>query len=394
MRRTTHAAGAVALFVSCLTYQPAVAHAQDIACAVPAPATSGPEDVPGAEERAELRRLATGAGVKVAVIDTGVATNPQLDQLVPGADFVTPEDPQPFLDCDVHGTVVAGIIAGTDIGIAPDAEIMSIRQSSAHYRTPRDPGADGAEFTAAGSVETLTAAIHNALDEGARVINMSVVSCLEPAIAPRVDTSGLVEALNRAEHDGAVVVAAAGNANPDCPPGSTVFPAHFPTVLAVGARADSHTLTDYSLPVPEGHLLLSAPGRPALGLSTDHAIWSAGITADRGAVRSFEGTSFAAPVVSGTAALLKQRYPDATAAQIRDIIAAAAEPSGGFVDPLRTLTFLSATHVLPQAEPLTLTPEVKTHSLAPSRAAVLLSVLAVVGLLAAAVASVVATRRR
>lgn len=165
-------------------------------------------------------------------------------------------------------------------------------------------------------------------------------------------------------------------------------------MLAVGARADSHTLTDYSLPVPEGIFFCLRLDAQLLAYLRTTPSGPCGITADRGAVRSFEGTSFAAPVVSGTAALLKQRYPDATAAQIRDIIAAAAEPSGGFVDPLRTLTFLSATHVLPQAEPLTLTPEVKTHSLAPSRAAVLLSVLAVVGLLAAAVASVVATRRR
>ncbi|MDK8797046.1 S8 family serine peptidase [Corynebacterium sp. MSK044] len=388
MRRTAHLIGVAALFFGGLAHLPAVAQAQDIACAVAAPAADGSEGAYDVEGLAELRRLATGAGVKVAVIDTGVARNPQLDQLAPGADFVTPDDPQPFLDCDVHGTVVAGIIAGTQVGIAPDAEILAIRQSSAHYRAPRDPGENAAEFAAAGTVETLSHAIHNALDEGARVINMSVVSCLEPAVAPRVDTRGLVDALNRAEHDGAVVIAAAGNTNPDCPPGSMVFPAHFPTVLAVGARADTHTLTDYSLPVPDGHLLLSAPGRPAIALSPGPDVWATGIAGDRGAIRPFEGTSFAAPVVSGTAALLKQRYPDASAAQIRAIIAAAAEPSGGAVDPLHTLTFLGNTSPLhTESTPLVLTPEVKTHSPAPLRAGIVLGVLMVAGLLVTAVAS-------
>ena len=178
MRRAAHVVGVAALFFGGLAHLPAVAQAQDIACAVAAPAADGSEGAYDIEELAELRRLATGAGVKVAVIDTGVARNPQLDQLAPGADFVTPDDPQPFLDCDVHGTVVAGIIAGTQLGVAPDAEILAIRQSSAHYRAPRDPGENAAEFAAAGTLETLSHAIHNALDEGARVINMSVVSCL------------------------------------------------------------------------------------------------------------------------------------------------------------------------------------------------------------------------
>lgn len=362
------------------------AYGQDFACAVAAPAEA--ED--GAAALSEIRRLATGSGVKVAVIDTGVAPNPQLDQLVPGADFVTPDDPQPLFDCDVHGTVVAGIIAGTETGIAPDAEILAIRQSSTHYRSNRE------ELAAAGTVETLSQAIHHALDEGARVINMSVVSCVEPEIATRVDTSGLIAALDRAEHDGAVVVAAAGNANADCPPGSMVFPAHFPTVLAVGARADSHSLTDYTLPVPEGHPVLSAPGRPAAALSPGPGVWASGIAADRGAVQPFEGTSFAAPVVSGTVALLRQRYPEASPAQIREIVVAAAEPAGGAVDPLRTLTFIGANHdgTEEPASPLAVTPAEKTVSAAPARAGAVLAALAVMVLIGTAAASVFLRRPR
>ena len=100
-----------------------------------------------------LRKFATGAGVRVAVIDTGVAPHPEITHLRAGRDFVAADA---LHDCDNHGTAVAGIIAGRTLGIAPDAEIISVRQTSAHYRD-----------VDAGNLQTLTDAIHNALDEGA-----------------------------------------------------------------------------------------------------------------------------------------------------------------------------------------------------------------------------------
>lgn len=343
------------------------ASAQDVVCAVGAPAGDvQPATEKESENRADMRRLATGAGVKVAVIDTGVARHPQLNQLVGGADFVTPDAPEPLLDCDAHGTVVAGIIAGTETGIAPDAQIMSIRQSSAHYRTPTPREGDEDAPPAAGNLETLTQAIHNALDEKAKVINISVVSCVEPTLASRVDTRGITEALNRAEHEGAVVVAAAGNLTHECPAGSTVYPAHFPTVLTVGARSDAHTMADYSLPVPEGTTLLSARGDVPRALAPGNKGWSAGIAGERGAVEPFAGTSFAAPVVSGTAALLRQRYPHASAGEIRDIITTSSEPHGGAVDPLRALTFIEHAQN-PDSDPLQVKPAETVRSAAPAR---------------------------
>lgn len=355
---------------------PAPSTAQDIACVSGAPA---PEPASTDPSLADLRGLGTGAGVKVAVIDTGVAGHPQLDQLTGGADFVTPGAPEPFKDCDAHGTAVAGIIAGTDAGIAPDAEVLSIRQSSAHYRStsassPNDDAAPGA-----GDLETLTRAINNALDENAGIINISVVSCVEPGLAPRVDTRDLEAALARAEHEGAVVVAAAGNVSNDCPAGSMVYPAHFPTVLAVGARSDPHTVADYSLPVPQGTALLTAPGTVDTALAPGTPGFSAGKAGERGAVEPFTGTSFAAPVVSGTAAVLRERYPHATSAQIRGLITASAEPGSGAVDPLRAVTYLEREHT-PSAEPLQAVPVEAVQSAAPSRSglAVLVVVLSAV----------------
>ncbi|EEI16094.1 S8 family serine peptidase [Corynebacterium lipophiloflavum] len=284
---------------------------------------------------AELRRFATGAGIRVAVIDTGVSASPELDQLVAGGDFVTPDAPDPLFDCDAHGTVVAGIIAGTTAGVAPDAEVISIRQTSAHYRSRElDPTAG------AGSVRTLVDALNNALDLQADVINISVVSCLDPRVSPRVDTSGLDAALARAEAEGAVVVAAAGNVTSQCPQGSSVIPSHSPTVLAVGARSDAHQLAEYSVAVPESSAQLSAPGDVTVGLSPDGRGWAAGTLDAQGNVSPFEGTSFAAPVVAGSIALLRQRHPDLSPAEVRALVAASAQPHGGAIDPLSVVTQL------------------------------------------------------
>lgn len=371
-------------------------HAQDVACAVPVPA-----DPPAAAADLEqVRTIASGVGVKVAVIDTGVAQHPELNQLIPGNDYVTPDEPRPFDDCDAHGTVVAGIIAGTTTGIAPDAEIIAIRQSSAHFRTPPAPvdaPPDAADIPGAGNLDTLARAIHNAIDLGADVINMSVVSCVEPQLAARVDTQDLRLALGRAELDGVVVVAAAGNANHECPPGSTVYPAHFPTVITVGSRADTHTMAEYSLPVPDGHVSVSAPGRPQAALSSDGNGFTDGVAGDRGAVQPFEGTSFAAPVVSATVALLRQRYPDATPAQIRTMVDGAAEPSGGAVDTLTALTHLPPeSHRPSRAEgtgPLTVAPVEKTVATAPRKTGVVLTILGLFALLSTAVGSLLVSRR-
>lgn len=262
--------------------------------------------------RNSLRRLATGHGVKVAVIDTGVAAHPQLPRLSAGPDFLDPEHPNSLDDCDVHGTVVAGVIASADIGIAPEAEIFSIKQST---NLPQ------AAHQAGGNLETLARAIHAAVDAGAQVINTSVVSCLSPPQAAGLDTTPLEDALRRAEDSGVLVVSAAGNAGPTCPADSVVFPASAPTVLSVGAVVSPGTHADYSL---DAQLL--APGTVPIGLSP--AGWATGLEHQP----QFSGTSFATPYVSATAALLKQRHPDATPEHLRAWLKAAAQPSG-FVDP-------------------------------------------------------------
>ncbi|MGI0541926.1 type VII secretion-associated serine protease mycosin [Corynebacterium aquatimens] len=352
------------------------AAAQDTACAQPAPVE--PPRAP--DSLIPLRQIATGKGMRVAVIDTGVSRHPELDQLAPGKDFVTPDEPNPLWDCDGHGTIVAGIIASTTLGVAPDAQIISIRQSSAHFRQRRDEPQDEDAPLAAGTMATLTDAIHDAVDHRAHVINISLVSCVEPALAARVDTRGLAHALRRAEESGALVIAAAGNATSTCPPGSTVYPALFPTVVAVGARADSYTMADYSLPHQR---IVSAPGTAPVGLSLTGQGWSHGVAGAHGAVTPFTGTSFATPVVSGTAALLRQRYPKATPAQLREILYASADPNGGAIDPFTALTHVPpwAAERVDERPPLRVRPVTSQQSPTPQRSITVALGLVLAGLI-------------
>lgn len=360
------------------------ATAQDVPCTAPAPA-----EVPAAPEwAAELRRFATGAGVRVAVIDTGVSPNGELTHLVPGADLVTPDAPNPLFDCDGHGTVVAGIIAARTTGIAPDAEILAVRQTSAHYRN-RQPGD---EVEASGSVRSLAAAIHAALDERARVINVSVVSCVDPRDRAAIDSAALDGALARAEAEGAVVVAAAGNVGPHCAQGSYVLPSHSPTVLAVGARESAHAVADFSVAAPEGTPPVSATGTATVGLSWAGGGFASGSAPQRDTVTPFVGTSFAAPVVSATAALLIQRYPHLAPGEIRALITAAAEPAGGAVEPVAALTHVQAAQRA-AAAPLVVEPARGAASPARGRWGWAMAGLAALCALAVAGASVVSRWR-
>ncbi|MGP6173930.1 type VII secretion-associated serine protease mycosin [Corynebacterium sp. A21] len=357
-------------------------------CAVPVPYSTSPPE--SGLELAPAHALATGAGVKVAVIDTGVAPHPRLGEVIDGGDFLgTPDPPESdpaetptgaLVDCDGHGTVVAGVIATRPtaeddlVGVAPEAEIISIRQSSARYRTTDD--------SPLGTVGTLAGAIHRAVDHQAQVISISVVACVPADTAAHLNTDTLDEALARAEEAGAIVVAAAGNLGPNCEPDSVVYPAHSATVLAVSGYRDPHLIADYSVPVP-AQPLLSAHGLVPVALSPDGAGLASGLQSEQGVV-PFEGTSFAAPVVAGTAALLRQRYPYLSATEIRQRILDSVDPASGALDPHRALSQLPPGN---PPEPREIQVRVLSQSpqVAPRRAAGLLVGLGVAVVLAATV---------
>jgi type VII secretion-associated serine protease mycosin len=248
---------------------------------------------PWQQTRLQLHRahdFATGRGVTVAVVDTGVdVENPQLagtlDTTMTSASFVPLEDDAvpPTRDCDGHGTFVAGIIAGRQFpdlrfaGVAPHARILPIRVSA------------GSE---SGSADQLAAGIYWAVDQGADVINVSVVT-----MSPR---GTLRDAVRYALRKGVVVVTAAGNTGGqagNAPTWPAAFAAEkgFEGLIVVGALNQAGQVTDFtttSVPVS-----VVAPGEGVVS------------TAPRlGHMANQQGTSFATPFVSGVAALLLERF--------------------------------------------------------------------------------------
>lgn len=326
-----------------------VALTQEQQCMVPVHTAAPPS--PAAINGVTIPRgLASGRGIKVAVIDTGISPHPQLPHLQSVADLVEPGMPQPLHDCDGHGTLVAGIIAAQDGGIAPDAELLSIKQSSPATTQHGEESHDG-------TLASLAEAIDRAVEAQANVINISITACI-PA-GQHVDLSGLHSAVQHAEDTGTVIVAAAGNEGQNCQPGALILPAHLPTVIAVGAMHDAYHQASYSLPVPSSHLVLSAQGTQEIALSPDGNGWITGLHPPLSpqTQTAIVGTSFAAPQVSGLIALMRERNPQLSPAEIRSLLARAATPGVGAINPeiaLSSVPFTvasrpTAAEALPQA---------------------------------------------
>ena len=299
----------------------------------------------------DVWRFTRGAGQTVAVIDTGVARHRLLPHLVPGGDYVYTADGTD--DCDGHGTVVAGIIGAepdsertTFSGIAPDATILSIRQSSNKFRATDDPSGSGF-----GDVDTLASAVRTAADMGATVINVSSVACLpsDGGLDDRPLGAALAYAV---EVKNVVVVAAAGNVGGagQCPeqnpatdparPGQpdwdrvsvVVSPAWYDDyVLTVGSVDERGAPSSFSLAGP--WVDVAAPGEHIVSLDPDgEGLVSSLPTA--GNPMPISGTSYAAPVVSGIVALVRSRSPELTARQVmRRIEETAHRPAAGW-DPV------------------------------------------------------------
>ncbi|BBX48269.1 hypothetical protein GCM10009641_06860 [Mycobacterium cookii] len=268
-------------------------------------------------------------------------------------------------DCDGHGTAVAGIIAAATVpghaddfgGVAPDVQVISIRQSSAKFGPAADPSTSGV-----GDVDTMAKAVRTAADLGASVINISSVACV--GVGSAFDDHALGAALAYAvDTKNAVVVAAAGNSGPgQCPAQQAQATWDTATVLVSPAWYDDYVLTVGSID-PHGEpssftlagpwVDVAAPGEGVLSLSSSGAGLANAVDGEHGPV-PLAGTSYAAPVVSGLAALIRSRFPQLTARQVMQRITATAHhpPTGrdprvgaGLVD------FLAAVSTDPPTNP-------------------------------------------
>ncbi|OBK15163.1 type VII secretion-associated serine protease mycosin [Mycobacterium asiaticum] len=309
-------------------------------CAVTAadPAKTGVPTQLGDLDLPRIWQLTRGAGQRVAVIDTGVRRHPRLSKLVAGGDYVSTGDGTQ--DCDAHGTLVAGIIAAKPApeadrftGVAPDVTVIGVRQSSTRFSLAGDHTGAGV-----GDVGTLAKAVRTAADLGASVINISSVACVAAADAP--DDRALGAALAYAvDVKDAVVVAAAGNTGgaTQCPGqpadvsydniATVVSPAWYDDyVLTVGSVTPQGAPSSFTLAGPWVDVAATGEGVTSLSPVNDGIVNSV-------AGQQLCGTSFAAPVVSGLAALIRARFPALTAREVMQRIESTAHhPAAGW-DP-------------------------------------------------------------
>jgi membrane-anchored mycosin MYCP len=255
------------------------------------------------------------------------------------------------------------------VGVAPDAALITIRQSSVAFSPAHPSPEEAALHRKAGDVVSLAKAIRHAADLGVKVINVSLASCINAAAPVNQDPLGAAVRYAAVEKD-VVIVAAAGNKGDPLTPDCGQNPAYNPLNpqdprdwAGVRTIVSPAWFSDYVLSVgavtPEGQPLpdsingpwvgVAAPGWRIMGLSS---INGAPINAlpghDPGTGNGLWGTSFSAAYVSGVAALVRAKYPTLTAHQvIRRITATAHNPPHGVdnqvgfgvVDPVAALTF-------------------------------------------------------
>jgi serine protease AprX len=284
----------------------------------------------------------TGKGVDIALIDSGIAPVEGLKtpgKVVNGPDisFDSQAPNLAYLDGYGHGTHMAGIIAGRDssavagsyatdttsfLGIAPDARLVSVKVAD-------QTGASDVSQVIAGIDWVVQHRHDNGLN--IRLINLSFGTDSQQAYVE----DPLAFAAEQAWRAGIMVVVSAGNDGQSSK--GLADPAFDPNLLAVGAvdtnssllLAD-HTVAAFSdygarnrnpdVVAPGVHIAsLRVPGS-----YIDHKYGSAGVVADRFLRGS--GTSQAAAVTTGAAALLLQEHPFATPDQLKKLLTSSAEP--------------------------------------------------------------------
>ena len=277
----------------------------------------------------------TGRGVTVAVLDSGVAADPDLvtpaSRILASVNFA---DQRSVADPGGHGTHVAGIIAGNGtrsagefVGIAPQANIVDVRVLSS---------------TGSGRISSVVRGIEWVLAHrvayNIRVINLSFGAPTPTSYR----TDPMSAAVEIAWRRGLVVVAAAGNSGPNRD--TVASPGIDPYVITVGAADDHGTVTprdDTLAPFSSWGTAdsnakpdLLAPGRRIVsirvqGSALDTLFPDHVVVAHNGSTYlRLSGTSMATPVVSGAVALLLQAQPSLSPDQVKALVVGTTQPFG------------------------------------------------------------------
>ncbi|MFJ6671755.1 S8 family serine peptidase [Actinosynnema sp. NPDC091369] len=269
----------------------------------------------------------TGKGVKVAVLDGGVdGGHPDLRGKEVGERNFT--DEPDAVDRTGHGTHVAATIASGDRtyrGVAPDARILDGKVC----------GLNGCPESA------ILAGVQWAVDEGADVVNLSLGGYDSPGVDPLEDAINQLSAKT-----GTLFVVAAGNGGRSK---SIDSPGSADAALTVGAVRHDDDLAHFSSRGPRNGDDAVKPDITAPGVNIVAAKAAEGVLGTPVGRRhtALSGTSMATPHVAGAAALLAQRHPDWTGAQLKAALMASAKPNpalgvfeqgAGRVDLTRAIT--------------------------------------------------------
>ncbi|MGM0876437.1 MAG: S8 family serine peptidase [Bacillota bacterium] len=229
-----------------------------------------------------LNASLTGKNVKIAIIDTGIdGAHPDLN-VAGGKNFI--ENNSNYKDDNGHGTHVAGIIASLNnefgtLGVAPNSSIYALKFLDSNGE---------------GSTTDLANAIDWAIEHNIDILNMSFgFTGSDPIIS---------ELLNKAYMNNMLIVGAAGNEGLN----SVAFPASNRNVIAVGAINKQKQLAAFSNTGPQ--LEVTAPGVGVISTYINNQY------------KYMDGTSMATPYVSGYLALLMEKYPTKTNAEIRSLL--------------------------------------------------------------------------